>query len=148
MSTSNLTPVERIGKAVSWYQSLPAGYDNLETLLDAARRFACAVFDFSEEVGALYKQRNRTEHNRKSAFVMEFRALMSSDPKPSAAAAEKEADALCLSLRGEEQQADAEYRAAMLILESAKAVHDQMRQHISNLKQEKRAEFTGQGAQQ
>lgn len=144
---SEQTTLSRIENAVEWYAKLPRDFADVPMLLTAARTLAAWIFEFAGEVGALYKARNRTEFQRKAEFSRIFRELMGADPKPSVAAAEKEADGLVATLRDEEQQADAEYQAAKLLLDTARAVHDQMRQHISHIKHEMRAEMTGQGAQ-
>lgn len=139
--------LEQIEKTVTWYAGISRDFNDLDMLLSAARKLSCLVFEFAGEVAAMYKERNRTEFQRKAEFARIYRELISVDPRPSVASAEKEADGLCSSLRDAEQQADAEYNAGRLWLDSARAVHDQMRQHISNLKSEKRAEQTGQGSQ-
>ena len=144
---SDQTTLSRIENAVAWYANLPKDFADVDTLLQAARKLSARIFEFAGEVGALYKARNRTEFQRKAEFSRIFRELMAADPKPSVAAAEKEADGLVATLRDDEQQADAEYHAAKLLLDTARAVHDQMRQHISHIKHEMRAEMTGQGAQ-
>lgn len=136
-----------IEKVIRWYSDLSRDYNDLDTLLSAARKLSTLLFEFAGEVGGMYKQRNRTEFQRKAEFARIYRELMAGDPRPSVSAAEKEADGLVSTLRNEEQQADAEYQAARLYLEAAKAVHEQMRQHISNLKSEKALEGRGQGSQ-
>lgn len=145
--SAQLSTLEQIGKTVQWYAGISRDFNDLDMLLSAARKLSALVFDFAGDVGMLYKERNRTEFQRKAEFGRIYRELMAADPRPSVAAAEKEADALCASLRDAEQQADSEHYAAKLWLDTARAVHDQMRQHISNLKSEKRAEQTGQGSQ-
>lgn len=139
--------IEQIEKTVTWYAGISRDFADLDLLLSAARKLSCLVFDFAGEVGMLYKERNRTEFQRKAEFGRIYRELMGAESKPSVSAAEKEADGLCASLRDLEQQADAEHYAAKMLLDTSRAVHDQMRQHISNLKSEKRAEQTGQGSQ-
>ena len=141
-----LSTLEQIEKTVQWYAGISRDFNDLDMLLSAARKLSCLVFDFAGDVGMLYKERTRTEFQRKAEFGRIYRELMAADPRPSVASAEKEADALCASLRDAEQQADSEHYAAKLWLDTARAVDDQMRQHISNLKSEKRAEQTGQGS--
>lgn len=144
---SNLTPIERISKAVEWYNGLPQDYNNVDRLINAANRFACAVFEFSREVGDLYQEKNATEYRRKAAFVKYRAEFLQQQEKVSYSAAAEAAEAKILDERKDEQMADAVYYQAKLMLDSAKDVLDRLNQHISNLKQEKRLEMAGQGSQ-
>lgn len=135
--SSEKTTLETIESVVSWYAGRPRDFADIDRLLYAAKTLATALFTFSGEVGALYKQKNRTEFQRKAGFLAAYRELMAAEPRPSVAAAEKEAETAVLDLRSEEQQADAEYTAAKMLLETARSVLDQMRQQISSLKTER-----------
>lgn len=134
---SEQTPLQTIESVVAWYAKRPRDFADLDALLYAAKTLSAALFDFASEVGGLYKQRNRTEFQRKAEFGRIYRELMAADQRPSVSAAEKEAESLVSTLRDEEQQADAEYMAAKMLLETAKGVHDQMRQQIGLLRSEK-----------
>lgn len=140
--------LSQIETTIGWYSSISRDFRDGDALLSAARKLSCLLFDFAVEVGAMYKWRNQAEFQRKAEFSRVFRELIAADPRPSVAAAEKEADGLVSTLRSDEQQADGEYHAARMLLDTARAVHDQMRQQISALKSEKRMEMTGQGSQQ
>lgn len=112
--SSEKTTLETIESVVSWYAGRPRDFADIDRLLYAAKTLATALFTFSGEVGALYKQKNRTEFQRKAGFLAAYRELMAAEPRPSVAAAEKEAETAVLDLRSEEQQADAEYTAAKM----------------------------------
>lgn len=135
--SDQLTPLQTIERVVAWYAKQPRDYQNIDRLQYSAKTLSCALFDFASEVGGLYKQRNRTEFQRKAEFGRIYRELMAAEQRPSVSAAEKEAESLVSTLRDEEQQADAEYMAAKMLLETAKGVHDQMRQQIGLLRSEK-----------
>lgn len=136
---------ELISDAVHWYRTLKTDFNDVDLLLRTQREFAARLYDFAGEVGALYKQRNRTEFQRKAAFARERQSRIAG--AGSVAKAESEALVEVEALLNDEQQADSEYRAAYLLLEHGRDVLSSMVQHLSHLKQEKRAETYGQGSQ-
>lgn len=136
---------ELITDAVAWYRSLKTDFADVDLLLRTQREFAARLYDFAGEVGSLYKQRNRTEFQRKAAFNRERQQRIGT--AGSVAKAESEALVEIETLLDAEQQADSEYRAAYLLLEHGRDVLSSMVQHLSHLKQEKRAEMHGQGSQ-
>lgn len=136
---------ELITDAVGWYRTLRTDFNDVDLLLRTQREFAARLFDFAGEVGQLYKQKNRTEFQRKAAFARERQVRI--NPNTSVAKAESEALVEVESLLDTEQQSDAEYKAAYLLLEHGRDVLSSMVQHLSHLKQEKRAETYGQGSQ-
>lgn len=142
--TDKPTP-ELITDAVAWYRSLKTDFADVDLLLRTQREFAARLYDFAGEVGNLYKQRNRTEFQRKAAFARERQARIKE--AGSVAKAESEALVEVEPLLNIEQEADAEYKAAYLLLEHGRDVLSSMVQHLSHLKQEKRAEMQGQGSQ-
>ena len=141
-------PLERIEAAVTWYNALKPDYNDVDTLILASNRFACAIFEFSREVGELYTEKNGAEFRRKSAFTVSRAMHLKTQEKTSYSAADSAAEVDVIEQRKEEQLADSQYMSARLMLESAKDVLDRMNQYISYLKQEKRLETSGQGSQQ
>lgn len=136
-----MSALPTIEKIVQGYNALPADFNDIDRLTTALRRLACAVFDYSREVGEKYKDARSTEFQRKATEQREKLRLIGEGQ--SAAAAESAAKAASEKLQFAEIEADAEYRAAYLALTSANAVLDAIRQHISTLKSEKRLEMTG-----
>lgn len=136
---------EQIADVTNWYRSLKTDFADVDLLLRTQREFAARLFDFAGEVGSLYKQKNRTEFQRKAAFARERQNRIAT--AGSVAKAESEALVEVETLLCNEQQADSEYRAAYLLLEHGRDVLQSMTQHLSYLKQEKRSETYGQGSQ-
>ena len=138
--------LEQINKVVVWYNRIQPGFADIALLTDANRKIACAIFDYSAEVGELYKESKGLEYTRKAAFERERLRLIGSGK--SAAAAEIEAKTSIENALFSEVAADANFRSAQMQLSAAKDVMEAMRQHISSLKMEKSLEMTGQGSQQ
>lgn len=137
---------ELVADAVHWYRNLRTDFNDVDLLLRTQREFSARLFDLSMEAAALYKQKNRTEFQRKAAFARSVQhGIKAGD---SAAKAQAAAQVEIETLLNDEQIADAEYRGAYLMLEHARDVLQSMLQHISHLKAEKRAEMSGQGSQQ
>lgn len=144
---SQQTPIERIEKAVRWYNGLSQDFSDVDLLITASNRLACSIFEFSREVGELYQEKNATEYRRKAAFVAYKSKAISEMEKPTYSGADAIAELQIIEERKDEQLADAMYYRAKLLLDSARDVLDRMNQYISNLKQEKRLEMAGQGSQ-
>lgn len=140
--------LERIQSAVQWYATIDRDYSDLTTLMEARRRLACHLFAFALEVGELNREKNRKEHLRKSKYARIVSEQLEKSEGKNVAAAQQFADFSTSFERGEESAAEAEYFAARLIHDAGNNVLDTMNQHISNLKQERRLEYTGQGSQQ
>ena len=140
--------LERIQSAVSWYATIDRDYGDIVTLMEARRRLACHLFNFAMEVGELNREKNRKEHNRKSKYARLVSEALTKSAGKNVAAAKESADFLTSFERGEETAAEAEYYAARLIHDAGNNVLDTLNQHISNLKQERRLEYSGQGSQQ
>ncbi len=134
-----------IEKAVTWYKSVKSEFNDVDTLLRTQRHLAGLLWDFAGEIGGLYKQKNRCEFQRKAEFERERQTAIKKGE--TAAKAEIEARVAVEALTENELNADAEYRAAWILYEAAQGVLSAMVQHISHLKQEKRAEAAGQGSQ-
>lgn len=139
--------LERIHSAVSWYATIDRDYSDIVTLMEARRRLACHLFAFALEVGELNREKNRTEHMRKSKYARTVAELLAESGGKNVEAAKQAADFKTSGERGEEGAAEAAYYAARLIHEAGNNVLDCLNQHISNLKQERRLEYSGQGSQ-
>lgn len=137
---------ELITDVVMWYRSLTKDFADVDLLLRTQREFAARLYDFANEVGRLYENRNQTEFQRKAAFASEKHKRLPPVSK-SISQAEIEAEVAIEPLLDIEQKADSEYVAARLLLDHASDVLKAMTQHLSHLKAEKRAETYGVGSQ-
>lgn len=137
------TPLERIQSAVAWYNGLKQGYNDIDTLLTASNRLACSIFDFAAEVGDMYQEKNATEFRRKKAFGEALQKALSAQEKQNVSQAREEAEMEVKEQRKAEALADATYYQSKFLLDAAKDVLDRMKQHISNLKQEKSHVMSG-----
>lgn len=133
--------LDQIVEIVDFYYKIEKDFTDIERLQKGVRRLATLIFMYAGEVGDFYKQKNATEFIRRSTFEKEKNRLIKAGESGTAAGAaalvfvEKELQ--------NEQRADAEYKAAHFLYESAKDVLQSMQQHVSNLKQEKRLEMAG-----
>ena len=139
------TVIDQIEDIVIFYNGITKDFQDIERLQSGVRKLATLLFMFAGELGLLYKERNGTEFSRRAATERKKGELMRSGT--SAAGADAAAKEYTIDLLDKEQQADAHYQQARLLYESAGNVLEAMRQHISNLKQEKRLEIQG-GMQQ
>lgn len=137
--------IERIVKVVNWYHKIPADFNDVELLTNASRKLACLLFDYSGEVGDMYKLAKGTEYARKVAYEKERLSLIGKGK--SAAAAEIEARAGIDQQMFAETCADSDFRSAQMQLSAARDVLEAIRQHIASLKMEQRLEMQGQGSQ-
>lgn len=142
------TILERIQAAVQWYATIDRDYGDIVTLMEARRRLACHIFAFAMEVGELNREKSRKEYLRKSKYARTVSEQLEKSEGKNVAAAKEHADFKTMFERGEETASEAEYYAARVVYEAANNVLDCLNQHISNLKQERRLECTGQGSQQ
>lgn len=144
------TTLERIQSAVVWYSTIDRDYADITTLMEARRRLACHLFAFAMEVGELNREKSRKEHLRKSKYARTVSEMLekSQGKTVSVTAAKEHADFKTMFERGEETASEAEYYAARVVYEAANNVLDTLSQHISNLKSERRLEYSGQGSQQ
>lgn len=137
---------EKITVIVERYSKIPFDFNDINTLTSWNRKLACCLFDYSGEVGDLYKEAKGTEYARKTAFERERLRLIGEGK--SAAAAEVEAKTKIETVLLQEVSADSDYRSAQMQLSAARDVLEAMRQHIASLKMEHRLEMAGQGSQQ
>lgn len=138
--------LDRIARVVTWYQGISPDFSDIALLTSANRKLACCLFDYSGEVGDLYKEAKGSEYLRRTAYERERLRLIGEGK--SAAAADIEAKASVETSLFQEVAADADYRAAQMQLSAARDVLEAMRQHIASLKLEHRLEMAGQGSQQ
>ena len=138
---SEKSTLDQIVEIVDFYYKIKEDFNDIERLQKGVRRLATLIFMYAGEVGSYYKEKNRTEFVRRSTFEKEKNRLIKTGESGTAAGAA----ALVFVERElqKEQQADAEYKAAHFLYESAKDVLQSMQQHVSNLKQEKRLEMAG-----
>lgn len=136
----------RIQKIVSWYSRIPQDFSDVGMLMHARSRMATYLAEFAMQVTTLYAQKNGTEFQRKAAHADALRGAMGV-AGTSAAAAKVIADSDTMDAVQREYEADAEYQAAKMLYDAYRNVCDVLSQHISNLKSEKRNEFTNQGSQ-
>jgi hypothetical protein len=143
----NKSILDQIEDVVKFYHGLPRDYNDIKRLQSVLRGLATLIFYYGQEVGALQKQKKRTEFAYKAAVMRERERLMKDENK-SAAAAEVAAKEANLDLMDAEQQADAEHYAARIIYDSANGVLETMRQHIASMKTERDLEMKGGMVQQ
>ena len=141
------TTLEKIQAAVSWYSTIPQDYNDIAKLMDARRRLACHLFVFAIEVSESNKDKNRTEHIRKSKYARAVSDALKASGGNNVARAQQEAEYKVIEERSAESLAEATYFAGRLIYDAGTNVLDTISQHVSNLKSEKRLEYSGQGSQ-
>jgi hypothetical protein len=142
---SDKSTAERIADGVQAFKGMKPDPANLDKLLWYQTTFAPLLFEFSVEVGGLYRQKNEAELQRRNAYNKARWGYMVEGN--SAAKAEARASVDIETLLNNEQQADAEYKQAILLLDHARDVLQAIVQVISHLKAEKRAETYGGGSQ-
>ena len=131
----------QIEEIVTFYNGITKDFQDIERLQSGVRKLATLLFMFAGELGVLYKERNSTEFSRRAATERKKGELMRDGL--SATAADAGAKEFVIDLLEKEQVADAHYQQARLLYDAAGNVLEAMRQHISNLKQEKRLEMQG-----
>lgn len=139
------TTIEQIEEIVIFYNGITKDFQEIERLQSGVRKLATLLFMFAGELGLLYKEKNDTDFSKQAAIERKKGELIRGGM--SATAATAAAKEFAIDLLGKELQADAHYKQANLLYDAAGNVLEAMRQHISNLKQEKRLEIQG-GMQQ
>lgn len=139
--------IAAIFRVVNWYAEIPRDFSDVAWLMSARRSLACNLALMASQVGQLYEQKNATETMRRAAHATILREEIDK-AGTSAASTKITADSAILNELARETAADTEYRRAWILYESWKNICDCMSQHVSNLKSERHAEYTGQGSQQ
>lgn len=139
--------LEKIEKAIAWYQSIPADFNDIDMLLNCRRKLSTRLFELSIQLASLGRQRNAAEHARKSFEARRRYELTSAEEKPVQAKIAAQVTSEAASLFASESISDAEYTAAKLIYQAAMNVCDVMNQHIANLRSEKSREMINSASQ-
>ncbi len=134
-----LSGIERLA---TWYNSLTEAETNnpahLDALMAKSDELAYYILRFSQDVGECYARKNATELARKSAYNQAMhRARKEANAAKErfvANAADIEAQVLIADLLNAESVADAEYKAAYLLLESANNIQNRISQRLAALK--------------
>lgn len=138
--------LSEIQSIVIEYLQLSADSLDIDSLMNGRRQLACQISFWAQHVGELYKQKNHMELRRKAKIA----TVVDEKRRNEGAKVTEAGRAAELAAVGElkaELDADAEYKAANLLLESWGNVLDVMGQHISNLKLEKSKILNGTGSQ-
>lgn len=139
------TLMSGIDKIVTWYSRQPRDFSDINTLMAARQKLACLLAEMAAQLKDLYQQKCATEFQRKAAYSRFISEEMSVE-KTSAAAAKILADAKIEEYLEREYQAEAEYKGSWILYDAYRNVCDTMNQHISNLKQERSRDLSGQGS--
>lgn len=130
------TPAELITEIVREYHRIPHDTVDIDRVFALQKRLAAYMYGLAMDLGQATMERDSAEYRRKSAFAAEKKRLI--DEGMSAAKAEAEADVLTDDLRKEQAATESAYQQTRLILDAAKMVWETMRQHVSNIKTERR----------
>jgi len=124
----------KIGVIIDWYAALPAGFNDLESLLKARRQLAGLSFVLAEYVGGRAQAAKQAVAMRKIGFTKARDVSTGS----SNAAKEAEAESKIRGLREAEAEAEGAYLAAKVYLESIRDVLNAMAGDINHLNGEKK----------
>lgn len=145
--------MEQLVKNIAWYRDKKAWNPaaDIESLVTVARSTATEIFFFAVEVGELHEEMKAAEYRRKSQFAA-YSQKLANDAKDKGdkitqSEIERNAAVHLDEYFKQEAATESAYKKAVLILQTAQGVHDQMRQHISHLKEEKRQEANNSGSQ-
>lgn len=146
------TPTEKITAVIERYQKKKDWQpSDLEIMLSMARYLATEIFYLAVDLGESHKDWNGAEYRRKSTFAKVCKKIADdafiAGEKLSGSEIERRASLEIDEHLKEEKMAESTYRAYYFLYESSKGVHDQLRQHISSFKHEKRLEDIGAGSQ-
>lgn len=119
---------------IDWYSSLPAGFNDLESLLKARRRLASLSFVLADYVGGKAQEAKTAVALRKIEFTKaKDRSEASSD-----AAKTADAETKIIEQRKREGETEGAYIAAKLYIESVRDVLNSMAGDINHLISEKK----------
>jgi len=144
--------MEQLIKNITWYRDKKQWHPaDIESLVNVARSTATEIFFFAVEVGEMHEEMKAAEYRRKSQFAA-YSQKLSNDAKEKSdkmtqSEIERNATVYLDEYFKQEAATESAYKKAVLVLQTAQGVHDQMRQHVSHLKEEKRQESNNTGSQ-
>ena len=137
-----------IQKTIEWYDTLPAGFIDIELLINARRLLSTRLYKFAGHLAEFNRDKIAAEHVRKSFEASKRAELMkSSEGKPIASHVEAMVQKECIPYRQKETEFEQDFSSAKIIYQAAMNVCDVMNQHIANLRGEKNRETINQGSQ-
>lgn len=131
--------IERIRNAIGQYERMKVCPENYETLRHFRQVFSALLWAFADETTKLIRQKGETDFQSKAQFERKKRELKT--PENSMAQAENLAKIEIEGLLNAEQIAEAECKAAMLLLSHAENVYKSMMQDLSYLRGERHDAF-------
>lgn len=133
---NNQQPIlDRIRSAIGQYQRMKVCPENFEELRRFRQVFSTLLWAFADETKGLIRQKNETDFQSKAEFERKKRELKT--PDVSMAQFENQAKIEIEDLLNAEQIAEAECKAAMLLLAHAENVLRSMMQDLSYLRGER-----------
>jgi len=152
LTPSDAVGLDKIMELIDWYRKERAwSHNDIELLLNCARRLATEIFFFADEVGQFHEDKTGSEYRRKSAFAKK-KAELTADcekrgEKVVANMIDNDTEVFVDDLKKQEAMAESGYQRAKMLLDTARDVLQQMQQHISYFKTEKSLEMSGKGSQ-
>ena len=140
------TVITNIQKVISWYANIPADFNDIDLLLNSRRVLATRLYELAVIMAQAIKEKNSTEHERKSFEYRRKCELMAAAEKPVISHIEAIVFNESSTYRDVESAAEAEFKAMQLIYGAAETVVYTMQQHIANLRGEKSREVGGGGS--
>lgn len=132
----NAKDFQKIGNIVDWYAALPAGFTDLESLLQARRQLAALSVTLAQYAGGKVQQAKQAVALRKIAFNKVRERERSSGS--SVASAESVAEAEVEELRDNEAMLEGSSRAALLYVDAIRDVLNAMAGDVNHLMSEKK----------
>ena len=118
------------------YAKVTKDTNDVDGLIDIARRLSTYKVGLAVRVSELYRDKVQAEFQRKAQYDRIRKDQMTAGL--SATAADIEARAAISDLLQREAKTDTEYHAGRLILDHSRDVLETLRQHIAELRQDKR----------
>lgn len=137
----------QIEKVLTWYDRLPADFNDVDLLIDARRKLSTRLYQFACVLADLSKDKISSEHRRKAFEARRKAELIASTEKPVLSQIEAIVQSEAEGLKEAEAAAEAEFQAARIIYSAAQTVCDVMNQHIANLRAERHRDLISAGSQ-
>jgi len=118
------------------YAKISKDTNDVDGLIDIARRLSTYKVGLAVRVSELYRDKVQAEFQRKAAYDRMRKDQIAAGL--SATAADIEARAAITDLMKAEADTDTEYHAGRLILDHSRDVLETLRQHIAELRQDRR----------